>query len=35
MDREGGIGFNYEVFENGIWKCGMEEEESMSCYDYI
>jgi len=35
VNREGGVGFNYEIFKNGVWEWGIEEKQGMPCYDYV
>ena len=35
MNSEGGVGFDYEIFENGVWEWGIEEKQGMSRYDYV
>ena len=35
MSREGGIGLDYEVFENRVWEWGIKEKHSMGRYHYV
>lgn len=35
MNRKGGVRFDHEIFEYGVWEWGIEKEQSVSCYDYV